>query len=265
MIKKTLQVIGAAVLLLCTSSCASAGKSSIDLRSGASTLGNLIEGVFSTSKLDIEDLAGEWTSNGSAVQFKSENLLNKAGGLAAAAAIETKLDPYYDKVGLNGAVMTIQTDGSFTMTVKRINLKGEITKLDNGNFNFQFKVLGMNIGNIETYISKTSNQMDVMFDADKLVKIVEAVSTLSGSKTVKAVTDILKSYDGICVGFKMTKTGSVEGEKKTLGGALNSIFNGNKKESTTNQNNNTETKTESTQQSTDKKGSLLDILKGKKQ
>ncbi|MBD5217536.1 MAG: DUF4923 family protein [Bacteroidales bacterium] len=225
--KRTLKIFTLLALLAIGGSI-NANASGLDLKSGASTLGNLIEGVFSTSNLDIDDLAGEWTANGSAVKFQSENLLNKAGGLAAAAAIEAKLDPYYKKLGLEGAVVTIQTDGSFTMNVKKMNLKGQIEKLDNGNFSFKFQVLGMNIGAIETYVSKSSNQMDVMFDADKLIKIVELVGKVSGMKTVKAISGILKSYDGICVGFKMTKTGSVEGEKKSgLGGLLNGVLGGN--------------------------------------
>lgn len=227
MMKKGLSILVALVLATSAVSCASVSGSAIDLKSGASTLGNLIEGVFSTSNLDIQDLAGEWTSSGSAVKFQSENLLNKAGGLAAAAVIEDKLNPYYKKLGLDGAVLTIQNDGSFTMLIKKMTLKGQIAKLDNGNFNFQFQVLGMNIGKIETYISKSSNQMDVMFDADKLIKIVELAGNISGMKTIKAVSEILKTYDGICVGFKMSKTGTVEGEKKDtgLGTLLNGMFN----------------------------------------
>lgn len=264
MIKRSIKIVG---LLLCVAVCTScatasktAGSSSFDLSSGASALGNLIEGVFTTSNLDVADLAGEWTTDGSAVQFKSENFLKKAGGLAAAAAVESKLNPYYEKVGLNGAVMTIQTDGSFTMAVKKMTLKGQITKGSDGNFIFTFQVLGMNIGNIPTYVSKGSGQMDVMFDADKLLKIVEMVSKLSSSKTVTAVSDILKSYDGICVGFKMKKTGSVEGEKQQtgLGGVLNGIFGGG-----SNSNSDSNTNSNDTQNSGNKSGSLLDILRGK--
>ncbi|MBO4965116.1 MAG: DUF4923 family protein [Muribaculaceae bacterium] len=259
MIKKILKIAGVALLLATGTSCSTAKTNQLpSLKSGNSMLGNLIEGVFSTSKLDIEDLAGEWTSNGSAVKFKSENFLKQAGGQAAAATIETKLDPYYKQLGLTGALMTIQTDGSFKMKIKSINMSGQIKKLDNGNFNFNFQILGgMSLGNIETYISKTSGQMDVMFDADKLVKLIQFAGKLTGMKTIQSITDLLGSYDGICVGFKMEKTGKVEGEKTTVGGVLNDLFNGGKKQDTQ-----TEQKTE--QQNQQNSGSLLDILKKKK-
>ncbi|MCM1291563.1 MAG: DUF4923 family protein [Prevotella sp.] len=266
--KSNIHIAGIFIAIIACTSCATASKSDIDLKSGTSTLSNLIEGVFSTSKLEVEDLAGQWTSDGSAVQFKSENFLKKAGGVAAAAAVETKLNPYYEKLGLNGAVFTIQTDGSFTMELKRMSLKGNITKLENGNFNFSFKVLGMNIGNIETYVSKSTNGMDIMFDADKLIKIVDMISSVSGSKTAKTITNILKGYDGICVGFRVTKTGTVEGEKQNngLSNALQGLFgNGSENKTdtetksgeTTNKKDNTDTNNTKT----GKTPSLLDLLK----
>ena len=77
-----------------------------DILGGAGgALGNIVEGVFTKTDLTVEDIAGEWTSTGSAVSFQSDNLLKKAGGSAAAGAVENKLDDYYKKFGLAGAVL----------------------------------------------------------------------------------------------------------------------------------------------------------------
>ena len=57
-------------------------------KGGGNTLGNLLEGVFSSSNITVQDLAGVWTSNGPAVCFQSENMLKKAGVIAAAAMVE---------------------------------------------------------------------------------------------------------------------------------------------------------------------------------
>lgn len=51
------------------------------LSAGSSAIGGLVEGVFTTSDLKVSDIAGQWTSEGSAVSFKSENFLKKAGAL----------------------------------------------------------------------------------------------------------------------------------------------------------------------------------------
>lgn len=174
------------------------------------TVTDILEGVFATSDIQVQDLAGEWTSTGSAVCFQSENLLNKAGGIAAASTIESKLNPYYEKYGLTGAVFTIQTDGTFTLQVKKIKLQGTITKKDDGNFTFEFQALGkIKIGAITTYVQKTSSSMDVMFDASKLQNLMSSVASLTGNSMAQTASSLLNSYEGICVGFKLSKSGNV--------------------------------------------------------
>lgn len=202
---------------------ACASSSSFDLKDvlGAgkdvsSTVGNLIQGVFTTSDLEVSDLAGVWTANGSAVSFKSENFLKKAGGATAAAAIEAKLDPYYKQYGLTGGVMTIQTDGSFTFKMSKITLTGNITKGTDGNFIFNFKAFGaISLGKMPTYVTKSSKQLDIMFDATKLKGIISSVAAFSGSTLAKTAAEILDSYEGMYVGFKMAKTGTVKGESSS--------------------------------------------------
>lgn len=192
-----------------------------------STIGNLIEGVFSSSNISVADMAGEWTVDGSAVSFQSENFLKKAGGAAAASAIEAKLDPYYKQYGLTGGVFTIQTDGSFKLKLKKMTLNGTIEETkQKGVFNFTFTALGgIRIGIMTTYVQKTSNSMDIMFDATKLESLLSIAAQFTGSKLATTAVNILKSYEGICVGFGCTKTGKVEGESdNSFGDIINGLF-----------------------------------------
>lgn len=175
------------------------------------TLGNLIEGVFSSSDISISDMTGEWVSTGPAVCFQGEGFLKKAGGAAAAAAIETKLSPYYEQYGLNNASLTIKEDGTFTLTCKAIRLNGTITQAEGaekGIFEFNFTAFNMKIASLTTYVSKTSHSMDVMFDATKFKKLLSALSQFTGIKVVKALSQLLDSYDGLCVGFHLTAAGT---------------------------------------------------------
>ena len=45
------------------------------------------------------DMTGTWTYSGSAIEFESDNLLQKAGGAAAASLAENKLNEQLAKVG----------------------------------------------------------------------------------------------------------------------------------------------------------------------
>lgn len=197
-----------------------------------STIGNVLEGVFSSSNITIADMEGEWTSSGPAVCFQGEGFLKKAGGVAAAAAVETKLAPYYEQYGLNNATLTIDAQGNFQLVCKMIRLSGNITQAkgaEPGVFEFNFTALGMKLTSVTTYVQMTSRSMDVMFDATKLKKLLSAISQFSGIQVVKALSSILDSYDGLCVGFHFsgTKVNQNDSNGFGLGNILNGLGGGN--------------------------------------
>lgn len=234
------------------------------------TLGNMLEGVFSSSKLSVSDLEGTWQSSGPAVCFQGEGFLKKAGGLAAASALETKLAPYYQKYGLDNATLTVDNAGNFTLKMKSIKLSGTITKSSKGDgiFDFNFKALGtISLGKITTYVQKSYNSLDVMFDATKLKKLVTTVANFTGISIAKTFSSLLDSYDGLCVGFKMNLV-SGGNNSNGLGGLLNGLGIGGSSNSTNSNTNKSGTTNNSNNNGSDAIGTgvdlLRDILKGKK-
>lgn len=189
-----------------------------------STIGNLVEGVFTRTNLTLADLTGDYESQGPAVAFKSDDLLKKAGGIAGAAALETKLKPYYEQYGLTGMKLSVDTASNFTMTVKGIRLSGDITRNDgDGTFTFNLKAMGMKIGQFTAYVQKSGSNLDLMFDATKLKQLISTVSGLTGGTMTKALSSILDSYDGACVGFEMKNKAS-ENEGSSSGGSAGSAI-----------------------------------------
>ncbi len=178
-------------------------------QSGSNGIGALLGGLsnlLGKTDVTITDLEGTWNYSKPAVAFKSDNLLKKAGGAAAASMIEEKLTPYYQKAGLTAMSLTINADSTFTMTLKRTKLNGTLSKDEDGNFVFQFKALGkINIGHATSVITKTGNSISVTFDASKLITLVSKIAAISGNSTVKSVSSLLESYDGLNAGFELTK------------------------------------------------------------
>lgn len=204
--KKIVIAICAVIALL-----APAQASAIDLKDllGKATdaVGGLVEGVLTRKNITVADMAGTWTATGSAVSFQSDNALKQAGGAAAAGTIEGQLDPYYEKYGLTGSQITIDSDGNFTLTVKKIKLKGIITKNEDGSFDFAFTPFGSTkIGSMTAYVEKPINGLDIMFDATKLKNLASVVAGVSGISLAKTLSSILDSYDGLCVGFQYKKS-----------------------------------------------------------
>lgn len=173
------------------------------------TLGNIIEGVFTKTDLTVKDLAGTWQATGSAVTFKSDNFLQKAGGLAGAAAIESQLNPYFERYGLIGAEMAISEQGEIALKIKRITLKGTVSpSAEKGTFQFDFKAFGaIKITSLTAYVEKSPQNLNVMFDAAKLKQFISVVANISGMSLAKTAATILDSYDGACIGFKMKNIG----------------------------------------------------------
>ncbi|MBD5310068.1 MAG: DUF4923 family protein [Bacteroides sp.] len=186
------------------------GSTSSSTSSTASTVGNLLEGIFTKTNLSLDELVGEYQSTGPAVTFKSDNFLQKAGGIAGAAALETKLKPYYEQYGLTGMTLFVDNSYNFTMTVKGIKLSGVITKgSEEGTFEFNFKIANaVPLGKFTAYVQKSGKNLDLMFDATKLKTIISGIAKFTGSKLAGSLGSILDSYDGACIGFKMSYTGA---------------------------------------------------------
>ncbi|MBQ7852749.1 MAG: DUF4923 family protein [Muribaculaceae bacterium] len=186
------------------SSSSSSGLSSI--LGSLGSIGDVIQNVISTDNIDVTDLVGTWTYSAPAVAFKSDNLLQKAGGAAAASTIEKKLANYYRYARIQSMTLTVKEDSTFTMSFNKLKLSGDISKDAKGNFFFNYKVAGkINIGSVQTYVTKSGDTLNVMYDISKLVTLLQKVSTYTQNSTISAVTSLLSSYDGITAGFKLKK------------------------------------------------------------
>lgn len=64
---------------------------------------NIEKAVNAVTGKSTADMTGTWSYTGSAIEFESDNLLQKAGGAVAATAAEKKLDEQLAKVGIKAA------------------------------------------------------------------------------------------------------------------------------------------------------------------
>lgn len=247
--KKTLLSIICALTILAPATAQAFNIS--DLFGSGSTVGNIIEGIFTKTNLTVADLQGSWTVNGAAVTFKGDNFLEKAGGLAAAAAVENKIDPYFKQYGLTGGVMTIDETGKASLKLKRGSLNGTFEAIDGKDYNFVFKVkvAGISVGTLPTYVEKSYANLNVMFDATKLKTLISAIASISGNQLAKAAGDILNQYEGMCVGFKMAGNGNTQSSSSTS--------------STQTQNQTNDSTTKNSTTITTGLGKLMDIFKKK--
>lgn len=184
--------------MLCTNTA-----SALDLSSllNSNTAKSLLNSVISKSDLSVSDLAGSYTYSSPKIEFESENLLKKAGGAVTTSAIESKISPYFKKLGLNNMTLTIQSDGSFTMAVKKVKLTGKITKNSDGSFQFQFNAISsVKAFSAKAYVKK-GTELTVTFNASKLVTLISNIAKASNNSTASSISSLLTSYKGLYVGF----------------------------------------------------------------
>lgn len=182
------------------------GNSGSNVLSG---LQGLVEGLISNSNLTEADLVGTYAYSAPAVAFQSDNLLQKAGGAAAAGVIENKLAPYYEKVGINQMTATFNEDKTFKFSIKKIALSGTFEKnaeAEAGDFIFTFTAGGkFPIGKFAAHVEKVGTKLTITFDASKLITLVNQIATISGQKSLQGVASLLNSYDGLNCGFELVR------------------------------------------------------------
>lgn len=172
---------------------------------GNETVKNVVESVTGTT-LPV-DVKGTWTYSGTAVKFESDDLLKSTAASLAATQVEDKLDEYVAKIGLKAGTFsfTFNEDNSFTANVKGKAFKGTYTlSEDYKTMSLQFgKTIGLKPFNAA--ISATSSQIDLLFQADKLLELLGKLTSSSSNSTLKTIGSIAGQYDGMKLGLEMKK------------------------------------------------------------
>ena len=200
--KKLSTILLAAVVTILTG-CGTQGSSILGSILQGGTLGNVIISVIGAQTVTAQDLYGSWIYSGPGCAFTSENLLAKAGGEVAATQIREKVLPYYQQIGISSqnTAITFKEDGTFSANFRGTPLSGKWTYDQSKS---RITLNGMLL-TLNCYAKRNYNGMAILFEASKLLTVLQTMAALSGNQSVQAVGDISKTYDGLRVGFDFTK------------------------------------------------------------
>lgn len=173
---------------------------------GSSIINGILNNVIGSATFSQADLcAHTWKYSKPGCAFTSENLLAKAGGEIAASKIEEDLSKYYSKFGFSksNTYFTFKTDGTFAAKIDGKSWNGTYT-FDEKTHAIQLKGLLLSASGFAT---RTANGISLLFEQKKLLTLVKTLSklNLTGSTTMSAVSSIVDNYDGVRIGFEMTK------------------------------------------------------------
>lgn len=180
------------------------GNSNSSSSAGSSIINGILNNVIGSGTFSKQDLcAHTWKYSKPGCAFTSENLLAQAGGEIAANKVEEKLSEYYSKFGFScsNTYFTFKTDGTFAAKIDGKSWQGNYT-FDEKTHAIQMKGL---ILSMSGYATKTANGISLLFDQKKLLNLIKTIGSLKGNSTLSALGTIANNYDGMRVGFEMTK------------------------------------------------------------
>ena len=117
---------------------------------------------------------------------------------------ENKLNGQLTKVGIKEGQMsfTFNADSTFTSTVGKKKLSGTYS------YNASTKQVDLKylkLLNLHAKVNCTSNSMDLLFNSDKLLKLMTFLGSKTNSTALKTVSSLAENYDGMMLGFGLKK------------------------------------------------------------
>lgn len=181
---------------------ASATTQAQSLKDILSGIADKVTGSLTSSSSSI---VGTWTYDSPDCSFDSESLLAKAGSTVASTKINSSLKSIYSKLGVTGAQMTFNEDGSYSVKIKKKTSSGTYT-YDSSSKTITLKpTVG---GTITAYASFGTSSLSILFDSSKLMTGLKAITSVASSvnSTASTINSLLSNYNGAKLGFKMKKS-----------------------------------------------------------
>ena len=176
----------------------------------SSAVKNAVTSVTGGKAVTFENLQGTWMYVNPALQLEGDNALKNVAGSLAATEAEKKMKEYCAKVGIVEGVFNyvFNSDSTFTSALKRGSLKGTYSV----NPEDKTVTLRYTVGNkkltvytLTAHVVLSGNELTLLFNADKLLKFLSTVSSISSNTTLKAINKLASEYDGMMLGFDLKK------------------------------------------------------------
>ena len=168
------------------------------------TLNGIAEAVTGTSSASAIDITGTWKYKGSVCALESDNIVKKAGASIATSILEKKLDTKFASVGIKSGAcsFTFSNDSSFVTKVGKKSYSGTYSyNKSTGTLVLTY----LQLMNLNAAVKTNGNNVSLLFDANKFVKLVTYLSKTSSKTSIKTLAALLNSYEGAKVGFKLEK------------------------------------------------------------
>ena len=176
----------------------------------SSAVKNAVTSVTGGKAVTFENLQGTWMYVNPALQLEGDNALKNVAGSLAATEAEKKMKEYCAKVGIVEGVFNyvFNSDSTFTSALKRGSLKGTYSvSPEDKTATLRYTVGNkkLTVSTLTAHVVLSGNELTLLFNADKLLKFLSTVSSISSNTTLKAINKLASEYDGMMLGFDLKK------------------------------------------------------------
>ena len=176
----------------------------------SSAVKNAVTSVTGGKAVTFENLQGTWMYVNPALQLEGDNALKNVAGSLAATEAEKKMKEYCAKVGIVEGVFNyvFNSDSTFTSALKRGSLKGTYSVSPEDKTVTLLYTVGnkkLTVSTLTAHVILSGNELTLLFNADKLLKFLSTVSSISSNTTLKAINKLASEYDGMMLGFDLKK------------------------------------------------------------
>lgn len=172
---------------------------------------NIKDVVENVTGLDLSKdeavITGTWQFSGTAVELESKDILKKAAAKLAVETIEKKLDETITKIGVAPGLFsfTFNADKTFSIGFKKREIKGTYTlSADKKKLTLTFGRL-TKLGTMDVITDLGSKELSLMFKAANFIDLLGKVTSEGGSDTMKTLATLVSAYDGINIGFELSR------------------------------------------------------------
>ena len=176
-----------------------------DAQSLKDILSGVVKNVVGDKATTETSLIGTWVYVAPDCQLKGDDVLKNIGGDAAGAEVEKKMQPIYEKAGLNTIQYTFNEDKTCSYTIKGRKVEGTYV------FDPETKTVTIKAGKLgmktTANIVTLGDNMSFVFDADKIFSVVKSITGAASSlnNSASTINKLLEQFDGMMIGFELKK------------------------------------------------------------
>lgn len=152
-------------------------------------------------------IVGTWKFSGTAVNFKTDDILKKAAAKLAVEAVEKKLDEAVQKIGITPGLFsfTFTANKTFAITFKKKTIEGTYTlSSDKEKLTLTFGRL-TKLGTMDIMIDLGNKELELLFKAKNLIELLDKIASSGNSDALKALSVLVEAYDGIYLGLDLQR------------------------------------------------------------